>query len=77
MDEIKKNFLNGYKKGKPQLIKKNLIADIETPFSSLLKIMLPPSPPSPPSGPPLGTYFSRLPLMHPFPPFPLIMLIVA
>jgi len=38
MDEIKKNFLIGYKKGKPQLIKKNLIADIETPFSSLLKI---------------------------------------
>ncbi len=36
---IEKNkFIINYKKGIPQLLKKNLIADIETPFSSLLKI---------------------------------------
>ncbi len=34
----KKNFIKNYKKGEPQLLIKNLIADIETPFSSLLKI---------------------------------------
>ena len=34
----KKKFVLNYKKGIPQLLKKNLIADIETPFSSLLKI---------------------------------------
>ncbi len=34
----KKNFILNYKKGIPQLLKKNLIADTETPFSSLLKI---------------------------------------
>ena len=34
----KKNFISRYKKGLPQILKKNLIADIETPFSSLLKI---------------------------------------
>ncbi len=34
----KKKFISNYKKGVPQLLKKNLIADIETPFSSLLKI---------------------------------------
>ena len=34
----KKKFLENYSKGVPQLLKKNLIADIETPYSSLLKI---------------------------------------
>ncbi len=34
----KKNFISQYNKGLPQILKKNLIADIETPFSSLLKI---------------------------------------
>ena len=34
----KKNFISNYKKGKAQVLKKNLIADIETPFSTLLKI---------------------------------------
>ncbi len=38
MKNEKKNFISKYKKGIPQLLKKNLIADIETPFSSLLKI---------------------------------------
>ena len=34
----KKNFISQYNKGLPQILKKNLIADIETPLSSLLKI---------------------------------------
>ena len=34
----KKTFINNYKRGKPQILKKILIADTETPFSSLLKI---------------------------------------
>ena len=34
----KNNFILNYKKGIPQLLKKILIADIETPFSSLIKI---------------------------------------
>ncbi len=34
----KKKFISNFKKGIPQLLKKNLIADVETPFSSLLKI---------------------------------------
>ena len=34
----KKYFISQYNKGLPQILKKNLIADIETPFSSLLKI---------------------------------------
>ena len=38
MSEIKKKFISGYKKGIPQLLKKNLIADVETPISSLLKV---------------------------------------
>ncbi len=38
MTSEKNNFLLNYKKGLPQLLKKNIIADIETPFSSLLKI---------------------------------------
>ncbi len=33
-----KNFISNFKKGIPQLLKKTLIADTETPFSSLLKI---------------------------------------
>ena len=38
MSVEKKNFISQYNKGLPQILKKNLIADIETPFSSLLKI---------------------------------------
>ena len=38
MSSEKRKFISNYKKGIPQLIKKNLIADIETPFSSLVKI---------------------------------------
>ena len=38
MDEIKNKFIQGYENGVPQILKKNLIADIETPISSLLKI---------------------------------------
>ena len=38
MYEIKENFIHKYKNGIPQILKKNLIADIETPISSLLKI---------------------------------------
>ncbi len=38
MNIEKRKFITKYKKGIPQLLKKNLIADIETPFSSLLKI---------------------------------------
>ncbi len=34
----KQKFLSNYRKGIPQIIKESLIADIETPFSSLLKI---------------------------------------
>ncbi len=34
----KKKFVSNYNKGIPQILKKNLIADTETPFSSLLKI---------------------------------------
>ena len=34
----KRKFISVYKKGIPQTLKKNLIADVETPFSSLLKI---------------------------------------
>ncbi len=34
----KKKFLSNYKKLLPQLLKQNLIADTETPFSSLMKI---------------------------------------
>ncbi len=38
MSVEKKKFISQYNKGLPQILKKNLIADIETPFSSLLKI---------------------------------------
>ncbi len=38
MDEIKKKFIDGLKNNKPQLLVKNLIADVETPISCLLKI---------------------------------------
>ena len=38
MDEIKKKFIHGLKQNKPQILAKNLIADIETPISCLLKI---------------------------------------
>ncbi|MDC2979748.1 anthranilate synthase component I [Pelagibacteraceae bacterium] len=38
MSNEKTKFISNYKKGLPQIISKKLIADIETPFSSLLKI---------------------------------------
>ena len=38
MDEIREKFIHKYKNGIPQILRKNLIADIETPISSLLKI---------------------------------------
>jgi anthranilate synthase component 1 len=38
MNEFKKKFIEGLKNNKPQLLTKNLIADIETPISCLLKI---------------------------------------
>ncbi len=39
MHEInEKNFIKNFNQGKPQIIQKELIADIETPISSLLKI---------------------------------------
>ena len=38
MDEIKKKFIEGLKKNQPQLLTKNLIGDVETPISCLLKI---------------------------------------
>ena len=38
MNEIKEKFIREYQNGIPQILSKNLIADIETPISSLLKI---------------------------------------
>ena len=38
MNELKINFIEGLKKNKPQLLIKNLIADVETPISCLLKL---------------------------------------
>ena len=38
MVEIKKKFIDGLKKNKPQILIKNLIADVETPISCLLKL---------------------------------------
>ena len=38
MDEIKEKFIQKYNIGLPQILRKNLIADVETPISSLLKI---------------------------------------
>ena len=37
MDEIREKFVEGYNNHKPQLLKKILVADVETPISSLLK----------------------------------------
>ena len=39
MSVEKNKFILNYKKGIPQLLKKELIADTETPFSSFLKII--------------------------------------
>ena len=38
MDELKNKFIEGLKQKKPQILKKDLIADIETPISCLLKL---------------------------------------
>mgnify|MGYP001025322976 FL=1 len=38
MDEIREKFIHRYENGIPQILRENLIADIETPISSLLKI---------------------------------------
>ena len=38
MDELKNKFIEGLKQNKPQILKSNLIADIETPISCLLKL---------------------------------------
>ena len=38
MDEIKKKFIEGLINNQPQLLTKNLIGDLETPISCLLKI---------------------------------------
>tara|TARA_B100000029_G_scaffold509325_1_gene598245 strand:- start:163 stop:1641 length:1479 start_codon:yes stop_codon:yes gene_type:complete len=38
MNDFKQKFIKGYNNNLPQLINKNLIADVETPISSLLKI---------------------------------------
>ncbi|MBD1147679.1 anthranilate synthase component I [Pelagibacterales bacterium SAG-MED31] len=38
MNEFKKNFIAGLQNNKPQLLTKNLIGDVETPISCLLKI---------------------------------------
>ena len=38
MNEIKKRFIEGLKKNKPQILTTDLIADIETPISCLLKL---------------------------------------
>ena len=38
MNELKIKFIEGLEKNKPQLLTKNLIADVETPISCLLKI---------------------------------------
>jgi len=38
MNEFKKKFIEGLKQHKPQLLTRNLIADVETPISCLLKI---------------------------------------
>src|SRR5712675_1923153 len=40
-------------------------------------IMSPPRPPSPPEGPPRGTNFSRRKAMHPLPPSPALILMIA
>ena len=38
INESRKKFYSQYNKGLPQILKKNLVTDIETPFSSLLRI---------------------------------------
>ena len=38
MNEIKKRFIAGLKNNKPQILTTDLIADIETPISCLLKL---------------------------------------
>ncbi len=38
MNELKKKFIEGLKKNKPQILKSDLVADIETPISCLLKL---------------------------------------
>ena len=38
MNEIKKKFIEGLKNNKPQILTTDLIADIETPISCLLKL---------------------------------------
>ena len=38
MDELKKKFIEGLTNNQPQLLTKNLIGDVETPISCLLKI---------------------------------------
>ena len=38
MNEIKKRFIEGLKNNKPQILTTDLIADIETPISCLLKL---------------------------------------
>ena len=38
MNDFKQKFIKGYNSNLPQLINKNLVADVETPISSLLKI---------------------------------------
>ena len=38
MNELKNKFIDGLNNNQPQLLTKNLIADIETPISALLKI---------------------------------------
>ena len=38
MNEFRAKIIEGLKQNKPQIITKNLIADVETPISCLLKI---------------------------------------
>ena len=38
MDVLKKKFIEGLAKNQPQLLTKNLVGDVETPISCLLKI---------------------------------------
>ena len=38
MDDLKKKFIEGLTNNQPQLLTKNLIGDVETPISCLLKI---------------------------------------
>ena len=38
MNELTNKFIEGLKQGKPQILKRDLIADVETPISCLLKL---------------------------------------